>query len=296
MDYILSGFEALGVECRVDEERIHIRADRLRGARFALNPIFRSPGATFSMLMAAALAEGVTVIENASFEPDVITFCRFLNAAGGQVEGAGTTTLTVMGVASLHGAVHTVNPDRLEAGTFFCAAGSTRGQVTVEGIVRSDLGAIADRLEESGVMLTESDGGLTATCAERPRGVAIVAEPFPHFPTDLQPPMAAMLATAEGRSLVRDSIYDMRLQYAEPLRRMGARIQLIDARTAKIDGVSQLSGAEIEGLNIRDGAALVVAALGAEGESTVAGMRFVARGYESLDVKLRSLGANVESV
>lgn len=293
VDYILSGLEALGAESRVEEDRIRVLAKRLRGARFALNPVFRSPGATFNMLMAASLAEGATVIENASFEPDVISFCRFLASAGAQIEGAGTATITVTGVNALTGCEHTINSDRLEAGTFFCAAGATGGQVTVEDIKRSDLGAIADKLEEAGVLLEESSGAMAAACQGRPCGVAIVTDPFPRFPTDLQPPMAAMLATAEGTSSIRDSIFDMRLQYAGQLAKMGARIHIVDARTAEIEGVPRLRGAEVHGFNIRDAAALVVAALGAEGESMVAGRRFLARGYEDLDAKLRSLGAEV---
>lgn len=294
LDYILSGLEALGVESRVENERVVVRAPRLLGARVLLNPVFRSPGATFSILMAASLAEGATLIENASFEPDVAAFCRYLIAAGAEIEGIGTTTLTVRGVDALHGVEHTINPDRLEAGTFFCAAATTRGEVFVEDIQRSDLGAIADKLEEAGLILGESDGGMKAAYGERLRGISVVAEPFPHFPTDLQPPMAAVLAAAEGVSSIRDSIFDLRLQYAGELEKMGAQIRVLDARTAEITGVRRLHGAEVAGHNIRDGATLVVAALGAEGESIVSGRRYVARGYQALDAKLRSLGADIE--
>jgi len=294
LDYILSGLEALGVETRIEDSRIRIRCDGLIGARVTLNPVYRSPGATFNILMAASLARGTTVIENVSFEPDVVAFCRFLTAAGAQVEGAGTTTLTVRGVEALTGVEHTINPDRLEAGTFFCAAATTRGDVFVEDIQRSDLGAIAEKLEEAGLILEESSGGMRAAYRERLRGVSVIAEPFPRFPTDLQPPMAAVLATAEGVSSIRDSIFDLRLQYVSELAKMGAQIRALDTRTAEITGVRRLHGAEVAARNIRDGATLVVAALGAEGESMVSGRRYVARGYEALDSKLRSLGAEME--
>ena len=296
VDYILAGLEALGGESRVDEAGIRVRAMRLVGARFSLDPVFRSPGATFNLLMAASLARGSTVIENASFEPDVIAFCQYLTAAGAQIEGAGTTSITVRGRKALHSVEHTVNCDRLEAGTFFCAASASRGAITVEGIGRGELGAIPDKLEEAGVLLQERDGGLTAVGTERPRGISVVTEPFPHFPTDLQPPLAAVLATAEGTSSVRDSIFDMRLQYVEPLLAMGASIRQLDARTVEIAGVPRLHGATVEAFNIRDGAALVVAALGAEGESHVLGRRFVARGYQDLDSKLRALGAEISLI
>lgn len=293
VDYILSGLEALGAESRVEEGHIRVRADRLGGARVVLDPVYRSPGATFNLLMAAALAEGATVIENASFEPDVVTFCELLTAAGARIEGIGTSTLTVHGAAELRGATHTINPDRLEAGTFFCAAGATRGEVMVEGMRRRDLGAVADKLAEAGLRLEETAEGMVAAALGRPRGVAVVTRPFPEFPTDLQPPMAAMLATADGESQIHESIFDQRLQYADQLLKMGARIRLLDGRRAEIAGVPQLHGAEVEAYNIRDGAALVVAALGAEGESWVSGRRFVARGYEDLEGKLCALGADI---
>jgi UDP-N-acetylglucosamine 1-carboxyvinyltransferase len=292
--YILEGLEALGAEARVDEVGVRLRAKRLVGASICLNPAFRSPGATFNVLMAASLAQGTTVIENASFEPDIVTFCHYLNAAGAQVRGAGTSRLEVTGVAALGSVQHTINADRLEAGTFFCAAGATRGEVTAEGVRPGELAGIADKLQEAGVVLEEMDRGLKATCSERPVAVSVVAKPFPHFPTDLQPPMAAMLATAEGISRIHDSIFDMRLQYVEPLLKMGADMRQLDARTLEINGVPRLHGARVEGHNIRDGAALVVAALGAEGESVVAGRHLVARGYQDFEGKLRSLGAEIE--
>jgi len=296
VDYILAGLEAVGMETRRTDGCIEVIADRLVGARVRLDPRYRSPGATFNVLMAAALAEGESVIEHASAEPDVVCFCRFLEAAGARIEGAGGPTLRVRGVAALHGATHRVNPDRLEAGTFLLAGVATRGEVQVEGVAREELAAVVDKMEEAGIAVSETGAGLRASCPGRPRGVTIVTDPYPMFPTDLQPPMAAMLATAEGESRIEETIFDRRLQYVEELVKMGADVELLDARRARITGVAALRGAEVAGHNIRDGAALLIAALGAEGESTVSGRRFVSRGYERIAEKLTALGAQIETL
>lgn len=296
VDYILAGLEAVGMKTRLKEGRIEVRADHLAGARVQLDPRYRSPGATFNVLMAAALAEGESVIEHASAEPDVVCFCRFLNAAGARIEGAGGPTLRVRGVDALQGVTHRVNPDRLEAGTFLLAGVATRGEVQVEGVARADLSSVVDKLEEAGVTVAETGAGLRAACPGRPRGVTIVTDPYPMFPTDLQPPMAAMLVTADGESRIEESIFDRRLQYVEELVKMGADIELLDSRRARISGVARLRGAEVTGHNIRDGAALLIAALSADGESIVSGRRFVARGYERIAAKLNGLGAQMETL
>lgn len=296
VDYILAGLEAIGMETRLRDGCIEVIADRLVGARVRLDPRYRSPGATFNVLMAAALAEGESVIEHASAEPDVVCFCRFLQAAGARIEGEGGPTLRVRGVEALHGVTHRVNPDRLEAGTFLLAGVATRGEVQVEGVAREELAAVADKMEEAGVTVSETDAGLRASCPGRPRGVTIVTDPYPMFPTDLQPPMAAMLATAEGESRIEESIFDRRLQYVEELVKMGAEVELLDARRARITGVPALRGAEVAAHNIRDGAALLIAALSAEGESVVSGRRFVSRGYERIAEKLTALGAQIETL
>ena len=296
VDYILAGLAAVGMETRVEDGCIEVRADHLAGARVELDPRYRSPGATFNLLMAAVRAEGETVIEHASAEPDVVCFCRFLKAAGARIEGAGGPTLRVWGVDALQGVTHRVNPDRLEAGTFLLAGIATRGEVQVEGIAREDLSAVADKLQEAGATVTETSAGLRAACSGRPGGVGVVTNPYPMFPTDLQPPMAAMLATADGESRIEETIFDRRLQYVEELVKMGADIEPLDSRRARITGVPRLRGARVAGHNIRDGAALLIAALSAEGESTVSGRRFVARGYERIAEKLNALGAQIETL
>ena len=294
VDYIIAGLEPLGVEAHLERDRIVATARRLVGATVSLAPDYRSPGATFNVLMAAVLAEGRTVIENASFEPDVVSFCRYLTAAGARIEGVGGPRLVVQGVDALSGAAHQINADRLEAGTFICAAAATRGEVVVEQMTARDLGSAVDKMREAGIEIREEGEGLRASCFGRPRAVSVVTEPFPGFPTDLQPPFAAVLATAEGRSAIRESIFDHRLQYVDQLVGMGARAELLDSRQAAITGVEKLRGAEVEAHNIRDGAALMIAALSAEGESVVWGREFVARGHEGFGEKLRSLGAQLE--
>jgi UDP-N-acetylglucosamine 1-carboxyvinyltransferase len=314
--HILSVIEALGADSTVTDRDISLRAAGLRGGVVTLDPRHRNPGATFTALMAASLADGETTIQNASHEPDVVHFCRFLTAAGAQIEGLGRPRLTVRGVAALRGIEHHINCDRLEAGTFICAAAATRGEVTVQEITPAELGETAAKLQEAGVELTlvgrgrrtppavppgraglrQPAAGLRVACPRRPRGVDIVTDPFPAFSTDLQPVVAALLATAQGRTTIEETVYDRRLQWAQELAKMGAEIELPDSRHAVIHGVERLRGAAVEGRNIRDGAALVVAALSAEGESTVSGRQYVARGYEDFEGKLRSLGAEIQEV
>ncbi len=291
--HITDVLEALGATAETNDT-IHLSAKGLRGAVVTLDPRHRNPGATFTGIMAAALAAGETTIENASFEPDVTGLCRFLNAAGARIAGIGTPTLTIQGVDRLRGATHRVNSDRLEAGTFLCAAAATRGDVVVEDITWEELGETADKLEQAGIELLAEGSALRARCPGRPRGVHVITDPFPCFSTDLQPPVAAVLATADGDSTIRETVFGHRLRYADELAKMGADIELRDSRFAVIHGVPSLRGARIAAGNIRDGAALVIAALGAQGESIVAGRNYIARGYEDFETKLRSLGAEIE--
>ncbi len=293
VEHFLSVLRALGAEAQADEARIVLRCDGFRGARVTLDPQHRNPGATFTALMAAAVAEGESVIEHASYEPDVVHFCRFLARCGADLRGVGTSTLVVRGVRKLTGTRHRVNCDRLEAGTFICAAAATRGEVMVEGVTREELGESADRFEEAGIALAEGARGLTARTAARPRAVEVTTGPFPEFSTDLQPIFAAVLAAAEGISTVRETVFDNRLRYAPELARMGAKVDLRGPRHLVIEGVERLRGARVEGHNIRDAAALVVAALSADGESEVEVGPYLGRGYEDLAGKLRLLGAEI---
>jgi len=293
VEHFLAVLRTLGAKAELAEGRISLECPSLQGAAVTLDPKHRNAGATFTALMAASLAKGTTTIEHASYEPDVIQFCRFLGKCGADIAGVGTPRLTVRGVKELKGAIHRVNCDRLEAGTFICAAAATRGEVVVQGITREELGETADKFEEAGVELAASESGLLARCPVRPRAVEVVTDPFPAFSTDLQPPFAAVLATAKGNSTIRETVFDDRLQYVPELVRMRAKVEAVDARRVVIKGVDRLHGAEVEGRNIRDAAALVVAALSAQGKSRVSGRSYLARGYENLDEKLRALGAEI---
>lgn len=293
VSHIIETLEAFGATARVGEEGLALEASGLRGCTVRLDPVYRSPGATFTALMAAATAAGTTVVEHASYEPDVIAFCRFLISAGARIEGIGTESLTVHGVPGLQGTTHEVNADRLEAGTLMCAAAATRGEVETRGISLGELAGADEKFAESGIELSEGEGGVRARCPARPRAVSVTTAPYPGFPTDLQPPFTAVLVCADGESEVRESIFDRRLQYADQLAKMGAQMNRVDSRRAVVRGVARLHGAEVRGENIRDAAAVVVAALSAEGESIVGGRRYAARGYEGLESKLRSLGAEI---
>ncbi len=296
VEHFLSVLRALGARAEVEAGRISLQCEGLRGARVVLDPEHRNPGATFTALMAASMAEGESVIEHASYEPDVVHFCRFLTKCGADLRGVGTSTLVVRGVKELTGVKHRVNPDRLEAGTLICAAAATRGEVVVQDITRQDLGETADKLVEAGVELSETASGLLARCPGRPRAVQVTTAPFPAFSTDLQPPFAAVLAAAEGTSTIRETVFDNRLQYAPELARMGASVELQGPRCLMMEGVERLRGARVEGHNIRDAAALVIAALSAEGESEVGVGPYLSRGYEDLAGKLRLLGAEIAPV
>jgi UDP-N-acetylglucosamine 1-carboxyvinyltransferase len=295
VEHFLVVLRALGARAESEEGRISLECAGLRAAVVTLDPRHRNPGATFTGVMAASLAEGTTVIESASYEPDVVRFCQFLSRCGADIDGIGTATLTVRGVRELRGTTHRINSDRLEAGTFICAAAATRGEAVVGPITRGELGETAGKLEEAGVEFAGRGDGVLARCAGRLRAVDVVTDPFPAFSTDLQPPFAAVLATAEGSSTIRETVFDDRLQYVGELVKMGARAELVDSRCVVMEGVERLRRAEVEGGNIRDAAALVIAALAAEGESRVSGRQYLARGYEDLDEKLRELGAEIGS-
>jgi UDP-N-acetylglucosamine 1-carboxyvinyltransferase len=240
--------------------------------------------------MAACLGTGKTIVENACSEPDVVNFCEFLSRAGAKIHGVGSPVIEIEGVKRLVGVRHRINGDRLEAGTWLLAGAASRGNVSVQGVKIEDLRGFIESFEESGVEVKGEAAGVRAICKKTPRGVNLVTTPYPGFPTDLQPPMMAFLAGAEGTSRLEERIFDGRMGHVEQLRRMGANIE-VEGRLAVIKGVPKLFGAEVEALNIRAGACLIVAAVGAEGETTLRGLEHLTRGYERLEEKLTSLGA-----
>ncbi len=292
VDYITDTLAALGATVEADAACVHLRAARLRGGTITLDPTYRSPGASFTAVMAAALADGVTTIENASLEPEMVAFCDFLNAAGARISGAGTPTVRVEGVRALHDAEGVVPPDRLEAGTLLLAGAATRGEVTVTGIPGSSLEALLAALRTAGATVRADAHGVTVALGARAKPADIETGPYPAYPTDLQPQFGVVQALADGVSRAVEAIYDGRLAHWDQLVAMGARVT-VGERTAVITGVPELHAAGLVAENIRAGAALLLAALAAKGTSRLAGYSVIARGYDRIEEKLRTLGADI---
>jgi UDP-N-acetylglucosamine 1-carboxyvinyltransferase len=290
----VKGLKALGAQVIIEHGVVSAvvsgRGHRLTGGRIHLD--CPSVGATETLMMAAALADGETVIENAAQEPEVTDLAGLIIAMGGKVRGAGTPTITIVGMERLHGADYMVIPDRIEAGTLLLAAAITRSSLRVTPVIPDHLGAVISKLEEAGCILTPDGVGLTIS-AERIRAVDLRTQPFPGFPTDLQAPFMALLATAEGTSVITETIFENRLQHVGELQRMGAAIRT-NGNTAFVEGVSQLSGAPVTGSDLRAAAAMVLAGLAAEGTTTVQGLHHLDRGYDNLEAKLNSVGASIQ--
>jgi len=295
IDYVIRGLGVLGVEAKVEHGYVRASTGRLRGATVYLDGRYRSPGATFNITMAASLAEGATVIENASGDPEVVNFCEFLNAMGASISGAGSNRLTIEGVRSLAGCSHRMVADRIEAATYLMAAAITGGDVTVEEITPGSVDFVLATLRQAGMEIDTTDRSIRLRARQRPRAVKVATGPYPLFPTDLQPPMVVVMTVADGISTMQETIYDGRLSYVDELRRMGAEIQVLD-QVAVITGVERLTGAKMSARDMRAGAALTLAALAAEGDSEITGRRFILRGYERFDQKLGALGARIATV
>ncbi|MDY4397365.1 MAG: UDP-N-acetylglucosamine 1-carboxyvinyltransferase [Eubacteriales bacterium] len=297
IDQHIKGMRALGADIVIQGGSVKARADRLRGAEIYLDVV--SVGATINIMLAAVAAEGQTIIANAAKEPHVVDVANFLNMMGANVKGAGTDVIRIQGGRRLHGCTYAVIPDQIEAGTFMIAAAATRGDVIINNVIPTHLEAISAKLMESGVTVSEGDDGrdffIRVSADKRPRAVNIKTLPYPGFPTDLQQPMMALLATAEGNSFIMENIFENRFNHVPELAKMGARIS-ISSRTATVEGVERLYGAPLCASDLRAGAALVIAALAAEGESTISHIHFIDRGYEFLEQKLRALGADITRI
>jgi UDP-N-acetylglucosamine 1-carboxyvinyltransferase len=289
VDLHLQGLEALGA--RIDEHDgvVDVSADRLRGARIDL--AFPSVGATEQLVMTATLAEGVTEIANAAVEPEVLDLVKLLRAMGAEIAVEGRTIRVA--ASRLRAAEHTLIPDRMEAGTMLLAAAIARGEATVEDVDPEDLAPLSDALRRAGVDVQDDGKSVTVSASGPLRGTAIETAPHPGFPTDLHPPFAALLTVARGTSRVTETVFESRFTYVDPLRAMGAKIA-VDGRTATISGVDRLRAGSIEAPDIRAGAALVLAALAADGTTTLGGLEHIDRGYERLTEKLQLLGARIE--
>ena len=294
VDLHLKGLEAMGAVIKLDAGYIEASAPTgLRGAQIVFP--FVSVGATENLLMAATLADGVTTLKNAAREPEIIDLCACLTAMGAQIEGTGTDTLVIHGVKSLHGAQHAILPDRIETGTYACAAAITGGKVFLEGARAADLGAVLSSLREAGVVITEEPNGFWVERANGLHGVDVVTEPFPGFPTDMQAQFMALMAVAEGASLITETIFENRFMHVPELNRMGAKINA-HGSSAIIRGVRKLSGAQVMATDLRASFSLVLAALAAEGETTIARVYHLDRGYESVEQKLAACGARIERI
>ena len=294
IDQHVKGFAAMGAEVR-EGDFIRARAanGRMKGANIYLDVV--SVGATMNIMMAAALAEGTTTIENAAKEPHIVDLANFLNSMGADIKGAGTDTIRVFGVDRLHGGTYAIIPDQIEAGTYMAAVAATGGQVLVRGIIPKHMDCITAKLQEMGVEVEEQDDTLLVRRAGKLMRTNVKTLPYPGFPTDMQPQITTVLSLAEGTSIVTEGVWDNRYRYVGELTRMGAQIR-VDGRTAVVEGVKTLHGAAVQAYDLRAGAAMLIAALAADGVSEISNVQYIERGYEDIIAKLRGIGAAIECV
>lgn len=294
VDLHLKGFEALGTKITIDHGYVEAEAEELVGAKIILD--FPSVGATENIVMAAVKAKGVTILENAAREPEIIDLCDFLNKMGAKISGVGTGTLTIEGVDKLYPCEHTIIPDRIVAGTFTIAAVMFDGKVKVKGVVKEHLEAFLMKLEEMGVKyIIDGDELTVVSKLSDLQGVKVTTMPHPGFPTDLQSPIMTLMCLAKGSSEIKETIFENRFMHVPELNRMGAKID-INGNIATIKGIENFSSAEVMASDLRAGASLILAALKAEGESVVNRIYHVDRGYENLELRLKNTGANIERI
>jgi UDP-N-acetylglucosamine 1-carboxyvinyltransferase len=294
VDLHLKGFEAMGATIKLDAGYIDAAAPTgLHGAHIVFP--FVSVGATENLLMAATLANGMTTLKNAAREPEISDLATCLTAMGAKIDGIGTDTLTIEGVAALHGATHAILPDRIETGTYACAAAITGGHVFLENARIGDLGAVVTSLAEAGVEITPEPNGFWVKRKNGLHGIDVTTEPFPGFPTDMQAQFMALMCVADGASMVTETIFENRFMHVPELNRMGARINAVGA-SAIIRGVPHLSGAQVMATDLRASVSLVLAGLAAEGETTINRVYHLDRGYESVEQKLANCGAKIERI
>lgn len=294
IDQHLKGFEAMGAEIELGQGYIEAKVrGKLKGAKIYLD--VASVGATENIMMAAALAEGTTLIENAAKEPEIVDLANYLNAMGAKIRGAGTGLIRIDGVDRLSGAVHTVIPDRIEAGTYMIAAAITRSDLYVEGAIADHLRPVISKMQEMGVQFEEDENGLRVYANSPLKAVDVKTLPYPGFPTDMQSQMMALLLQADGTSVVTETVFENRFMHVEQFHNMNAQIK-VDGRTAIISGGSRLRGADVCATDLRAGAALILAALAAEGETVITGVHHIDRGYVGIADKLQLLGADIRRI
>ena len=293
IDQHLKGFRALGASVKILHGAIVAETENLHGSHIFLDVV--SVGATINIMMAAAMASGRTIIENAAREPHVVDVANFLNSMGANIKGAGTDVIRIKGVEKLHRTEYSIIPDQIEAGTFMFAAAATGGDVTVKNVIPKHLEATTAKLEEIGCEVEEFDDAVRVRAGKRLHRTHVKTLPYPGYPTDMQPQIAVLLSLAKGTSILSESVWDNRFQYVGQLLRMGANIQ-VDGKIAVIEGVDSLSGVNVKATDLRAGAAMVIAGLVAKGETTVEDIQYIDRGYEDICEKLTSLGADIKRV
>jgi UDP-N-acetylglucosamine 1-carboxyvinyltransferase len=293
IDLHFKGLEAMGVKIREENGHILASAPDLRGAELHLD--YPSVGATENLMMAAVLAKGKTVINNAAREPEIVDLQNFLNAMGAEVRGAGTETLRIVGVKELGKCVYRIIPDRIVAGTYLMAAAITGSRLLLKEIIPSHLDAVVAKMREAGVLIEATEDSLEVKNGELKAVETLRTLPYPSFPTDLQAPMMALLTKAKGTSIITESVFEARFKHAAELNRLNAKI-LVEGRNAVIEGVNKLKGAEVEATDLRAGAALILAGLAAEGTTVIRGIKYIDRGYENIEKDLQKIGARIARI
>jgi len=295
IDQHIKGFEALGAEVAVEGGYIEGKANggRLRGANIYFDRV--SVGATMNVLIAAAMADGNTVIENAAREPHVVDLANFLNSCGAKITGAGTDVIKVKGVSTLSGCNYAIIPDMIEAGTYMIAAAATNSRLRITNVIPKHLESISAKLEEMGVKIEEHDDFVVVTAADRLTKTNIRTLPYPGFPTDMNPQMCTLLCLAEGVSYLTESVWDNRFRYIEELRKMGAEIK-VDGKTAVVEGNTRFTAAPVRAVDLRAGAAMIIAGLCANGKTTIEDIHHIKRGYDDIVGKLRLVGADIKEI
>ncbi|MCR2044708.1 UDP-N-acetylglucosamine 1-carboxyvinyltransferase [Anaerosalibacter massiliensis] len=290
IDLHLKGFKALGAETDVDHGNIEAYADKLIGDRIYLD--FPSVGATENIMMAAVLAEGETIIDNAAMEPEIVDLANFLSKLGADIKGAGTSSIRINGVERLGGAIHSVIPDRIEAGTYMVASAITGGDIIIENVITSHIKPVIAKLRETGCEIWENGDKLRVIGVDSRNAVDVKTLPYPGFPTDMQAQFMSLMSVSKGTSVVIETVFENRFMHVDELKRMGADIK-IDGRSSIIQGVDSLTGAPVKATDLRAGAALILAGLIAEGQTTIDHVYHIDRGYDGIEKKLTKLGAKI---
>ena len=291
IDQHIKGFEALNCKVEIKHGSINVDGENIKGGQVYFDVV--SVGATINLMLAAVRAPGVTIMENAAKEPHIVDVANFLNSMGANIKGAGTDVIKITGVEKLHGGTYGVIPDQIEAGTYMFAAAATRGDVTIRNVIPKHLEAITSKFIEMGVDVTEGDDEIRVCAKGNLNKINVKTLPYPGFPTDLQPPMVALLTTVNGTSIVTESVWDSRFQYVAELEKMGAKIT-VNGSVAVIEGGHALTGADVKSTDLRAGAGMVIAALCANGTTEILNVYHIDRGYENIIEKLTSLGADIK--